>query len=176
MKIRNEFDRKVIEQMILQQEGVFTPDREANFIKRRKSIVDAATEHSKDARKKLNAIHNWKHNRRALEKGIKQYQISSAGKTTMRKLHRFNVRNNASGWKGMYTEDFTREDALKAVLSLQTHLIIESQYCIPDLETHISTRLLVENALEILEEVTHKIRVGEDLNQDELDFLKDLTI
>jgi len=175
MKIRNEFDRKVIEQMIVQQEGVFTPDRETNFIHRRKSIVDAALEH-KDTRKKLNAKQNWKLNRRTLEKGIKQYQISSGAKTTMRKLHRFNVRNNASGWKSFYTEDFTREDALKAVLSLQTHLIIESQYCIPDLETHISTRLMVENAMEILEEITHKIRVGEELDRDELDFLGDLTI
>lgn len=175
MKIRNEHDRKVIEQMIRRQEGVFTPDHEANFIHRRKSILDAALEH-KDTRKKLNAKLNWKRNRRHLEKGIKQYQISAAGKTTMRKLHRFNVRNTDSGWKGMYTEDFTREDALKTVLSLQTHLIIESQYCIPDLETHISTRLMVETALEILEGITHKIRVGEDLDQDELDFLQDLTV
>lgn len=161
--------------MILREEGRRTPSMLDNFIKRRKNIVDAAIEH-KDVRKSINAKQNWKRNRRELEKGIKQYQISAAGKTTMRKLHRFNVRNNASGFKNLYTEDFTREDALKTVLSLQTHLIIESQYCIPDLETHISTRLMVENALEILEEITHKIRVGEDLDQDDLDFLKDLTV
>lgn len=157
------------------EEGHYAPSMLDGFVKRRKTILDAALEH-KDVKKQLNAKRNWRLNRKSLEKGIKQYQISAAGKTTMRKLHRFNVRNNASGFKNLYTEDFTREDALKTVLSLQTHLIIESQYCIPDLETHISTRLMIENAMDVLEGITHKIRVNEDLDKDELDFLKDLTI
>lgn len=176
MKVRNEYDRQVIEQMIIREGGDFTPSGEDGFIKRRKSIVDAAARRHKDVRKSLNARRNWRNNRHQLQKGIHQWQISSAGKTCMRKIHRFNVRNNGSGYKGLYTEDFPRDEALKTLLSLQTHLIIESQYIIPDLETHISTVLMVENALEILEEITRKVRLGEELDRDDLEFLEDLTI
>ena len=176
MKIRNDSEQKILEKMIAEELGEYSSDSQSTFFQRRKSIVDAGIKPYKDTRKSLNAKRNWKNNRVHLEKGIRRYQVSTAGKTNMRKLHKFNVNLNGSGYKGIYTEDFPREEALKTVLSLQTHLIIESQYFIPDLETHISMALMVENALDILEEITRKIRLSEDLDQEELEFLKDLTI
>lgn len=175
MKIRNDYDRKVIEEMIISESGECSPSCVEDFIQRRKTIVDAAIGH-KDMRKKLNAKRNWRLNRNKLTKGIHQWQISTAGKQCMRKIHKFNVDNNASGYKGLYTSDFTRDEALKALLSLQTHLIIEAQYCIPDLETHLSTVLMVENALDILASITEKVRLYEELDEEDYTFLKDLTI
>lgn len=177
LKIRNDSDRKLIEQLIL-KEGLLHPEEDKgvqSFIKRRKSIVDKLNPFGRDSRKSLNAKRNWVLNRKKLERGIKQFHNSTAGKTFHRKLNRFNC-DRLGGYGRVFSESFTKEEFLTALLSLQTHLIIESQFIIPDLETHLSTALMIELAMDILEDVTKKVRINEILDEVELAVIKDLTL
>lgn len=178
MKIRNEHDRRLIEELILREDGTFkSGDDEGvkNFIKRRTSIMDKVSPFGREKRKSWNAKRNWKQNRHKLEKGINQFHNSTKGKSFHRKLNRFNS-DRLAAYGRVFSEEFTEESFLTALLSLQTHLIIESQYIIPDLETHLSSKAMIDTAMDILEGITWKIRRHEELDEIELEVLRDLTI
>jgi hypothetical protein len=181
MKIHSK-DLPIIEQMILNEandtDGTFKPDREGhlkNFIKRRQSILNRVSDTHKDINKSFNAKINWKRNEKNLKKGINQFHDSTKGKSFHRKLNRYNSDRLGAYGRGSYDEHLTKEEFLTAILSLQTHLVIESQFIIPDFDTHLSSCLMIENAMEILEEITRKIRCDEVLDDDEAQLIEDLT-
>lgn len=183
MKIRCYEDLQRIEQMILNEEGAFSPDREThvkNFIKRRQSMLNRISPFHVDRKKSWSAKHNWIQNRRQLQKGIEQFHNSTKGHKFHRKLNRYNSDRMSGYGRELYgnevSEGLTKEDFLTALYSLQTHLVIESQYIIPDLETHISTSLLVDTAMDILESATKKVRCNEELDEIETDLINTLCI
>lgn len=75
-------------------------------------------------------------------------------------------------------ESFTSQsydpEFMIGLLSLQTHLVIESRYFIPDFETHLSSKLMINEALDKLHRTTSRVRQGLPLIQEDFDIITDL--
>jgi hypothetical protein len=183
MKIREQ-DYKIIEQMVISEDGAFASDQDGHiksFISKRQGLLNRLNTYHKDKRKEWDTKRSWRLYRRDYEKGIKQFHSSTKGKAFHRKLNRYLADRQSAYGTNDYSEasvqeKISREDLLTTLFSLQTSLIIESNYFIPDFDTHLSTKIMVENAMDILFDLTKKITRNEQLTFDEKFFLAELCV
>jgi len=155
-------------QKLCESEGVC----EGEFIKRRERIMGRLrSDHKKDFRKSQNAKRSWKNNKRELSKGINRYHKSTAGKLMHRKLTRFNSEN-----RGAHESLEDISEAIVALGSLRTHLVLEDSYCIPDFSTQVQIMQLREECCPRIDEAINNLENGQPINEDTLQMIEDLTV
>lgn len=130
----------------------------------------------KDFRKSQNSKEGWRKNRYKSMKGIKKFHNSTKGKRFHRSLGRFlSTRDTMSG---MYKREsyaantiLDLHEALKALSSLRTHLLIEYGYYLPT-EDYVDLEILTEEVFPLLSRIEAELlRDGGEVCSEDLDFL-----
>ena len=143
----------------------FVPDSdlEEGFIKSRKELVDKI----KDFRKSANQKANWRRNRYAIMKGIRGFHDSTAGKRMHRNLGRFIATK----------ESFPKTvgdlvEALKALSSIKTHLIIDLLYY-RSLDESVSFEFVLDEAMPIIDNMITDLRKNDiaKITSDDFEFI-----
>lgn len=148
-----------------------------DFIKRRIGILGRVNPLLKDFRKSQDAKASWNRSRSTYMKGINRWHSSTAGKFFHRQLGRF-LSQRAPLYKestDVYennSEELTRD--LICINSIKTHLLIESEYFVPDFDEHLSLNLMISHALEEIDRVFNLLVTKSQINEDQLVMLTDL--
>lgn len=149
------------------------------FINRRKKLVSKVV----DFRKSQIAKRNWKLNRRSMMKGIMQFNKSSKGKRFHRQLGRFLalrapnyksiVSTRLSSLRLSHEESLGRFDELVMLNSIRTHMFIEGNYTLPT-DEQLAFELYHQVADESLGRIIEVVKNGEDIDEDDFEFLCDI--
>jgi len=124
----------------------------------------------KNFRKSQNSKKQWRTKRWGLMKGIGKFHKSTGGKRFHRSLGRFlAVRHLESAPEKI---ELVREDALKAVSSLKTHIYIEQEYYMP-VNEYVEFQIFCDYAIPLLSEIEHNIYQDTvcEISKDQLELL-----
>jgi hypothetical protein len=144
----------------------YTPSKDCvnEFLKRRKDSIGKL----KDFRKSQDAKQSWRANRYKIMNGIKQFHKSTEGKRFHRNLGRFVAsrisRNESKDYELLV-------EALKAISSIPTHILIETEYFQPSIEDQLSLDLIVDQYIPELYNIVEKIIKDANLNEQDIDLL-----
>lgn len=139
-----------------------------SFISKRTGLVDKL----KDHRRSQDAKAQWRTNKHTMMKGIKTFHKSTEGKRFHRNLGTF----LATRFTGRGGDRKVSEmcEFLKAVSSAKTHLLIELTYY-HSLDEQVELESLVfDFAQPYFKNIEDKVIAGEELSEDEQEFLKDM--
>lgn len=145
----------------------YTPSKveEGIFIKKRRRHETALKDHDQSRKSK----EGWRRNRTKMMKGIKSYHKSTEGKRFHKRLGRFLAsrltRNDENGIL----------EYLKGVSTAKTTLITELEFYHPLVEQVELEEMVLEYAIPLLNSIETRIIKGEELTEDEFDFLLDIT-
>ncbi len=140
-----------------------------SFIKRRTRILGQLYgDQVKDFRKSQNAKRAWRLNRREYMGAIKNWHKSTQGKKFHRQLATFNQ------YKNDHYEGLAKDEELVAVMSMRTHLMIESRYFVPDYKEHVAFNEFFYVADTILASACEKLLMSERLDEDETNLICEL--
>jgi len=166
-KFLTEEDRQLTEKMA--EAGSLPVD---TFVKHRMTLLGKVNRFKLNFRKSQDAKRQWITNRDNLMAGIKRFHKSVQGKRFHRNLARF-----LSDRSSYYKESFDEDNQIRVALnSLKTHLIIESNYFIPDINEHLSFNEVFRLSIPIMNEIISKYESGEELDDDDYSILQDLCI
>ena len=145
------------------------------FVKNRAHIIGTIFgDRIKDSRKSSNAKHNWRTNRGNYMGAIKKWTKSTAGKRFHRQLGFFNqFKNKNTSWRGESLDDSV-DEAIVAIMSMRTHLMIETRYAIPDYKENLAFEEFFHTADTILADAVERMHCGEGLDEDHVSLLETL--
>lgn len=162
----------------------FNPTNEQvkSFLKARTPLVKKMKDHRKSSTQKA----NWRGNRHKMMKGIKAFHKSVEGKRFHKRLGRFMAtrilrqRNPRKPGKSKKCESFfvlmeVKKDYLLGLNAAKQHLFVELQYFHTLQEQVEFEEFLVDYALPYFRVIEEKILADEELTNDELTFIYDLT-
>lgn len=154
----------------------YVPTKEelATFIKGREPLIKKLKDYSKSSAQKA----NWRANRTGMMKGIKAFHKSVDGKRFHKRLGKYLAtritRSNESVNEGYYTL-LTKQGYLKGLNAAKQHLFVELEY-FHQLEAQVAIEeMLSDYAVPYFQSIEKKIINEEELTDDELVFLMDLT-
>lgn len=167
----------------MKEEGLdenFKPTNEQmqSFLKARTPLVRKMKNYRKSSDQKV----SWKDNRYKMMKGIKAFHKSVEGKRFHKRLGRFLasriVRRNEPKKKNEemeYEMLISKQSHLKGLNACKQHLFVELEY-FHQLEPHVELEeFLVDYAIPLFQMVEQKILHDEELSEDELTFVFDIT-
>ena len=143
------------------------------FIKKRTPLIRKLKDYTKSSAQKA----NWRANRTNMMKGINAFHKSVEGKRYHRRLGKFlSSRITRSGEKNEgYNTLLTKQDYLKGINSVKQHLFVELEF-FHQIEAQVAIEeMLTDYALPLFRSIEEKIINDEQLNEDEIVFLIDLT-
>ena len=143
------------------------------FIKHREPLVKRIKNYAKSSAQKA----NWRQNRTNMMKGIKSFHRSVDGKRFHRRLGRFlstRITKDRETNEG-YQTLLAKQEYLKGINSAKQHLFVELEY-FHQLEAQVEIEeMILEYAIPFFRSIEEKIITNEELTDDELVFLMDLT-
>jgi len=150
-----------------------TNEEIASFIKGRNPLVSKL----KDYRKSSDQKANWRGNRTKMMKGIKAFHKSVEGKRFHRRLGRFMATRitRPKSSNENYQSLLDKQEHLKGLNAVKTHMFVELEYFHQVQEQVELEEMLIEYAVPLFQVIEKKIITDEELDDDELVFLMDLT-
>jgi hypothetical protein len=141
-----------------------------SFISKRTGLVTKL----KDHRRSQDAKAQWRTNKHSMMKGINTFHKSTEGKRFHRNLGTFLSTRFTGSSKDRKVSEMC--EFLKALSSAKTHLLIELTYY-HSLDEQVELESLVfDYAQPYFKSIEDKVIAGEDLSEDEEDFLKDVCL
>ena len=136
------------------------------FLRKRRPLVSKL----KNFKKAQNAKSQWSNKKWKLLKGIRSFHKSTKGKRFHRALGRFLATRIFRPKRESI--ELLREDALKAVSSIRTHLYIESGYFMP-LDEEADLHIFIEYAVRKLTDIEMRLfeATDADVSDEELELL-----
>ena len=161
-----------------------------NEVEVRKRIGMATLKKPKDHKASRNMKNQWRRNKNSMQKGIKKWNKSTAGKRFHRALGRFNaLRESASGSTAFYNNDMAPglnyvkltmtqvNDALLGLSSIETHLYLELQYYEADAQAMVQFLDLLDAFVQdssVLKVELLEAYVSGELEKENYDLLTDM--
>jgi hypothetical protein len=153
-----------------------TNEQLGSFLKARTPLVKKLKNYRKSSTQKS----NWRENRYKMMKGIKAFHKSVEGKRFHKRLGRF-LASRVVRKKEKTNEDMeyqmlmSKQSYLKGLNACKQHLFVELEY-FHQVEEHLELEeLLLDYAIPMFQRVEEKILYDQELNEDELSFVFDLT-
>lgn len=153
-----------------------TNEQLSSFLKARTPLAKKM----KDYRKSSNQKDNWRENRYKMMKGIKAFHKSVEGKRFHKRMGRFLAtriirKKEKTNEEMEYQMLMAKQSYLKGLNACKQHLFVELEY-FHQLEEHVELEeLLIDYAIPMFQRVEEKILHDQELNEDELTFMFDLT-
>lgn len=150
-----------------------TNEELTSFIKSRSPLVSKLKNYRKSADQKA----NWRGNRTKMMKGIKAFHKSVDGKRFHRRLGRFMATRitRTKDTNEDYQTLLLKQSYLKGLNSAKQHLFVELEY-FHQLQEQVELEdMIISYAIPMFQIIENKIVTDEDLSDDELVFLMDLT-
>ncbi len=163
--------------LIAEVDSNFVPTSEQvdTFLSNRTPLVKKL----KDSRKSQTQKTNWRKNRHKMMKGIKKFHRSVDGKRFHRKLGNYIAtritKGDASKNENGYEVLMAKQDFLKGLNSAKQHLFVELDYYHSLDEQVELEEMIIDYAIPLFQRIENKTVTNEELNDDDLTFLFDLT-
>ena len=152
-----------------------TTEELKSFIKKRTPLVKKIKDHRKSVTQKS----NWRKNRHKMMVGIKAFHRSVDGKRFHRRLGKFIAtritRKKTNVTENLFSTLMAKQNSLKGLTSAKQHLFVELEYYHTLDEQVEIEELIIDYALPLFRDIEVKIVSGEELNDNDMNFLFDIT-